>query len=96
MFPVAAVLEEKQELQASLAASEARFRGLAHADELTGLPNRRAFNLELENAWSIALAGSRPLPSRSSTPTSSSSTTTSLAIWAEMTASAASPGSLPQ
>jgi diguanylate cyclase (GGDEF)-like protein len=55
MFPVAALLEEKQELQLSLAASEARFRNLAHADELTGLPNRRAFNLELESAWSSAL-----------------------------------------
>jgi diguanylate cyclase (GGDEF)-like protein len=54
MFPVAALLEEKQELRLSLAASEARFRNLAHADELTGLPNRRAFNLELENAWSGA------------------------------------------
>jgi len=54
MFPVAALLEEKEELKNSLAASEASYRKLAHADELTGLPNRRAFNLQLENAWTNA------------------------------------------
>lgn len=59
MFPVAALLEEKEELKNSLAASEARYRNLAHADELTGLPNRRAFNLELENAWADAFAAGR-------------------------------------
>lgn len=56
MFPVAALLEEKEQLKKSLVASETRYRLLAHADELTGLPNRRAFNLELENAWANAAA----------------------------------------
>ena len=51
MFPIAALLEEKEELKNSLAVSEASYRILAHVDELTGLPNRRAFNLRLENAW---------------------------------------------
>jgi diguanylate cyclase (GGDEF)-like protein len=55
MFPVAAVLEEKEGLKNSLAASEARYRNLAYADELTGLPNRRAFTVQLENAWNDAL-----------------------------------------
>jgi diguanylate cyclase (GGDEF)-like protein len=56
MFPVAALLEEKEQLRKSLIASETRYRILAHVDELTGLPNRRAFNLELENAWADAVA----------------------------------------
>ncbi|HUV70776.1 MAG TPA: diguanylate cyclase [Terracidiphilus sp.] len=56
MFPVAALLEEKEQLKKSLVASETRYRSLAHLDELTGLPNRRAFNLELENAWADAAA----------------------------------------
>ena len=56
MFPVAALLEEKDELKDSLAASEARFRNLAHVDELTSLPNRRAFNLQIEKAWAAATA----------------------------------------
>jgi diguanylate cyclase (GGDEF)-like protein len=55
MFPVAAILEEKEALQRSLGASEARFRNLALKDELTGLPNRRAFNLQYDNAWEQAL-----------------------------------------
>lgn len=54
MFPVAALLEEKEGLKDSLAASESRFRRLAHADELTGLANRRAFNVQLETAWKNA------------------------------------------
>ena len=54
MFPVAALLEEKETLKHSLAASEARFRNLAYVDELTGLPNRRAFNLQLEKIWAEA------------------------------------------
>ena len=54
MFPVAALLEEKEALKNSLSISEARFRELAHKDELTGLPNRRAFNLHLQAAWSDA------------------------------------------
>jgi diguanylate cyclase (GGDEF)-like protein len=61
MFPVAALLEEKEELKNSLAASEARFRKLAYADELTGLPNRRAFNLQIENAWANAFTDGKQL-----------------------------------
>ena len=61
MFPVAALLEEKEELKRSLVASETRFRNLAHMDELTGLPNRRAFNLQLENAWTDAFIGGKQL-----------------------------------
>ena len=61
MFPVAALLEEKEQLKNSLAASETRFRILAHVDELTGLPNRRAFNLQFEHAWSDAFASGKPL-----------------------------------
>jgi diguanylate cyclase (GGDEF)-like protein len=61
MFPVAALLEEREALRCSLAESEARYRSLAHADELTGLFNRRAFNLQLERAWTAAQADARPL-----------------------------------
>jgi diguanylate cyclase (GGDEF)-like protein len=61
MFPVAALLEEKEELKNSLAMSEARYRNLAHVDELTGLPNRRAFNLRLENAWTDASTSGKRL-----------------------------------
>jgi diguanylate cyclase (GGDEF)-like protein len=61
MFPVAALLEEKEHLKKSLAASEARYRNLAHVDELTSLPNRRAFNAQLENAWTDAFAKSEQL-----------------------------------
>jgi diguanylate cyclase (GGDEF)-like protein len=56
MFPVAALLEEREALQLSLTASEARHRRLAHADELTGLYNRRAFNQRLEMDWKHAVA----------------------------------------
>lgn len=59
MFPVAAILEEKEVLKRSLRASEARFRNLALTDELTGLPNRRAFNLQFEGAWEEASIGGR-------------------------------------
>jgi diguanylate cyclase (GGDEF)-like protein len=61
MFPVAALLEEKEQLKNSLAASETRYRKLAHVDELTGLPNRRAFNSQLEKAWADACSGGREL-----------------------------------
>jgi diguanylate cyclase (GGDEF)-like protein len=61
MFPVAALLEEKDELKDSLAVSERRFRNLAYVDELTGLANRRAFNLEFESAWSDALTSHKQL-----------------------------------
>ncbi len=54
MFPVAALLEEKDQLKRSLAASESRYRRLAHVDDLTGLQNRRAFNLHLETACADA------------------------------------------
>ena len=56
MFPVAALLEEGAELQRSLAESEAGQRRLANADDLTGLSNRRAFNLRLEQEWQYATA----------------------------------------
>ncbi|HLI77472.1 MAG TPA: diguanylate cyclase [Acidobacteriaceae bacterium] len=56
MFPVAALLEEKDALQASLAESEARHRVLAQTDELTALANRRAFNLRLAAEWTQAAA----------------------------------------
>jgi diguanylate cyclase (GGDEF)-like protein len=61
MFPVAAILEEKETLQRSLATSEARFRNLALKDELTGLPNRRAFNLQFERVWEEAFIGRKCL-----------------------------------
>ena len=61
MFPVAALLEEQHALELSLAASEQSSRDLAHADELTGLRNRRAFNLHLEEAWQQALENRTPV-----------------------------------
>jgi len=61
MFPVAALLEERVALQRSLAESEALHRWLANADELTGLSNRRAFNLRLEQEWMHALAERKPI-----------------------------------
>jgi len=61
MFPVAALLEEKERLKKSLSESETRYRILAHVDELTGLPNRRAFNARLESAWSQALKYGSPV-----------------------------------
>ncbi len=61
MFPVAALLEEKDALKDSLGASEARYRDLAHADELTGLANRRAFNLRLARDWEQAQLNRRSL-----------------------------------
>jgi diguanylate cyclase (GGDEF)-like protein len=61
MFPVAALLEEKEALKNSLAVSEARYRHLAYVDELTGLPNRRAFNLQLEKAWADATTDGKDL-----------------------------------
>src|SRR6202012_4872015 len=61
MFPVAALLEEKEELKNSLAMSEARFRNLAYVDELTHLPNRRAFNLHLDHEWTEAMGSGRRL-----------------------------------
>lgn len=61
LFPIAAILEEKEALKLSLAASEARFRNLALKDELTGLPNRRAFNLQFERVWEDAFTAQKCL-----------------------------------
>lgn len=55
MFPVTALLEEKEALKVSLAASEARHRTLAQTDELTSLANRRAFNVRLAAEWELAV-----------------------------------------
>jgi diguanylate cyclase (GGDEF)-like protein len=59
LFPVAALLEERAALQLCLEASEARYRSLASLDELTGLANRRAFNVrlaqEMESGQELAL-----------------------------------------
>jgi GGDEF domain-containing protein len=59
MFPVAALLEEKENLKDALAVSEARFRALALVDELTSLPNRRAFNIHLERAFATSFSTAR-------------------------------------
>lgn len=61
VFPVAALLEERQALQRSLEASEAKYRALANADSLTGLANRRAFDARLDAEWRHALALHQPL-----------------------------------
>ncbi len=61
MLPVAALLEERETLKSSLQASEARYRRLAHLDELTGLPNRRAFNAELDASWEEAATQGRSI-----------------------------------
>ena len=60
-FPVAALLEERAVLQSSLAESEARHRRLANADDLTGLFNRRAFNVRLEEEWQRAAEAREPV-----------------------------------
>jgi len=54
-FPVAALLEDRKALELSLQTSEHRYRDLANADSLTGLPNRRAFDERLEQEWQHAL-----------------------------------------
>jgi diguanylate cyclase (GGDEF)-like protein len=53
-FPVAALLEERKELQDSLLESEQRYRELANADALTGLANRRGFDERLKEEWNRA------------------------------------------
>jgi diguanylate cyclase (GGDEF)-like protein len=53
-FPVAALLEERKELEVSLQKSELRYRELANADALTGLANRRGFDERLEAEWGRA------------------------------------------
>jgi diguanylate cyclase (GGDEF)-like protein len=50
-FPVAALLEERKNLERSLLRSEQRYRDLANVDALTGLANRRGFDLQLEAEW---------------------------------------------
>src|SRR5580704_451213 len=54
-FPVAALLEERKELELSLQKSEQRYRELANADALTGLANRRGFDELLEAEWQRAI-----------------------------------------
>ena len=60
-FPVAALLEERQELQLSLQRSEQQFRELAKADALTGLANRRGFDERLEEEWTRAARAGQSL-----------------------------------
>lgn len=60
-FPVAALLEERKNLELSLQQRELRYRELAHADALTGLANRRAFDETLESEWQRAIRGRLPL-----------------------------------
>jgi diguanylate cyclase (GGDEF)-like protein len=60
-FLVAALLEERKELETSLQQSEARYRLLASLDGLTGLANRRAFDERLEQEWQRALIAHQPL-----------------------------------
>jgi len=60
-FPVAALLEERKNLELSLQQRELRYRELAHADALTGLANRRAFDEALESEWQRALRSKQPL-----------------------------------
>lgn len=60
-FPVAALLEERKELEVSLQNSERRYRELANADALTGLANRRGFDERLEEEWSHAERRGRSL-----------------------------------
>ena len=60
-FPVAALLEDRKVLQESLQASECRYRELANADSLTGLPNRRAFDERLDEEWQRASRQRQPL-----------------------------------
>jgi diguanylate cyclase (GGDEF)-like protein len=60
-FLVAALLEERKELETSLQQSEARYRLLASLDGLTGLANRRSFDERLEEEWHRALLSHHPL-----------------------------------
>lgn len=60
-FPIAALLEEREILQHSLADSEQRHRVLSHSDDLTQLANRRAFNLRLEQEWQRSLLSGESL-----------------------------------
>jgi diguanylate cyclase (GGDEF)-like protein len=60
-FLVAALLEERKELETSLQQSEARYRLLASLDGLTGLANRRAFDERLEQEWQRHILSNQPL-----------------------------------
>jgi diguanylate cyclase (GGDEF)-like protein len=60
-FPVAALLEERKELEISLQRSEHRYRELAKADALTGLANRRGFDERLEEEWNRAAGRGKPV-----------------------------------
>ncbi|WP_263384030.1 GGDEF domain-containing protein [Granulicella arctica] len=60
-FPVAALLEQRQRLLASLEKSEARYRELANIDALTGQGNRRAFDERLNAEWLRSNATSQHL-----------------------------------
>jgi diguanylate cyclase (GGDEF)-like protein len=60
-FPVAALLEERKALELSLQTRELRYREMAHADALTGLANRRAFDETLDMEWQRAIRGRQPL-----------------------------------
>jgi diguanylate cyclase (GGDEF)-like protein len=60
-FLVAALLEERTELEVSLQQSEARYRLLASLDGLTGLANRRSFDERLQDEWDRALLAHQPL-----------------------------------
>ena len=60
-FPVAALLEERKELELSLQQSEARYRELANVDALTGLANRRSFDERLDSEWHRAVRGRQSL-----------------------------------
>jgi diguanylate cyclase (GGDEF)-like protein len=60
-FPVAALLEERKNLELSLQQRELRYRELAHADALTGLANRRAFDETLESEWQRAIRSRLPI-----------------------------------
>ena len=60
-FSVAALLEERKELETSLQQSESRYRLLANQDGLTGLANRRSFDDRLEAEWQTALLAHQPL-----------------------------------
>jgi diguanylate cyclase (GGDEF)-like protein len=60
-FPVAALLEERKDLELSLLRSEQRYRELANADALTGLANRRGFDLQLAAEWLRSAHTHQPL-----------------------------------
>ena len=54
-------LTERKATEAELRESEARFRGLADSDPLTGMLNRRSFRDEFKREWARALRYGRAL-----------------------------------